>query len=79
MSKKNEPTYDQLKKTLTDEEIVESYVLRSEMTEEEKTEAEDEFRKLRMEQLKSMSNQQVLQSELMRMKLLMKDYINLHK
>lgn len=76
MSKQHEPTYNQLKKTLTDSEIAESYVLRSEMSEEEKRVAEEEFRKLRMEQLKSMSDQQVLQSELMRMKLLIKEYIS---
>jgi transcriptional regulator with XRE-family HTH domain len=74
MSKKNEPTYEKLRKALSDEEIAESYVLRSTMTEEEKSQAEAEFKKLRMQRLKSMSDEQVLQSELMRMKLLMKDY-----
>ena len=59
---------------MTDEEIAESYVLRSTLTEEEKAQADAEFKKLRLKKLKSMSDEQVLQSELMRMKLLMKDY-----
>lgn len=74
MSKKNEPIYEKLSKSLSDEEIAESYVLRSEMTEKEKSQAEAGFKKLRMQRLKSMSDEHVLQSELMRMKLLMKDY-----
>lgn len=75
MSKKNEPTYEKLSKSLTDEEIAQSYVLRSKMTEEEKLHADAEFKKLRLEKLASMSDEQILQSELIRMKLLMKDYI----
>lgn len=74
MSKKNEPTYEKLSKSLSDEEIAESYVLRSTLTGEEKNQAEVEFKKLRMQRLKSMSDEQVLQSELIRMRLLMKDY-----
>ncbi len=75
MSKKrNEPTYENTQQSLSNEEIVESYVFRSEMTEEEKKEADSEFRKLRMQKLTSMSDDQVLQSELIRMKLLMKEY-----
>lgn len=76
MSKKKDPTYKSLRKYLSDEEIAESYVLRSTMTADEKLQAEEEFRKLRMERLKSMSDAQILQSELLRMKLLIKEYIN---
>ncbi|MEL6671069.1 MAG: hypothetical protein AAFR61_02725 [Bacteroidota bacterium] len=75
MSKKGEPTYDKLKKTLSDQEIAQSYVLRGTMTEEEKQAAEAEFKKLRLEKLKSMSDEQVLQGELVRMKLLIRDYL----
>jgi len=74
MSNKKEPTYEKLSQYLTDEEIAESYILRSTLTKKEKAEAEEEFRKLRMERLQAMSDEQVLQSELMRMKLLMKEY-----
>jgi len=74
MNKQKEPTYNDLKKKLSDEEIVESYVFRSTMTADERKQADEGFRKLRFESLKNMSDEQILQSELMRMKLLMKDY-----
>ncbi len=74
MTKAKEPTYEDLRKELSDEEIAESFVFRSTMTAEEKKQADEEFRKLRFERLKEMSDDQILQSELMRMKLLMKDY-----
>jgi hypothetical protein len=76
MKKSNEPTYEDLKKKYSDEEIVDSFVFRSTMTDEERKQADEEFRKLRFERLKNMSDKQILQSELMRMKLLMKDYFN---
>lgn len=74
MSKTKEPTYEELRKKMTDEEIAESFVFRSTMTDEERKQADEEFRKLRFESLKAMSDEQILQSELMRMRLLMKDY-----
>lgn len=74
MNKPKEPTYEDLRKELSDEEIVESYVFRSTMTADERKQADEEFRKLRFESLTNMSDEQILQSELMRMKLLMKDY-----
>jgi hypothetical protein len=43
------------------------------MTADERKQADEEFRKLRFERLKEMSDEQILQSELMRMKLLMKN------
>lgn len=74
MSKVKESTYEQLRKQLSDEEIAESFVFRSTMTDEERRQADEEFRKLRLERLKEMSDEQILQSELMRMRLLMTDY-----
>ncbi len=73
MTKQKEPTYEDLRKELSDEEIAESFVFRCTMTVEERKQADEEFRKLRFERLKEMSDEQILQSELMRMKLLMKD------
>ena len=73
MSKTKEPTYEDLSKQFSDEEIVEGYVFRSTLTAEEQKQADEEFRKLRFESLKAMSDEQILLSELMRMKLLMKD------
>ena len=75
MNKPKEPTYEDLSKELSDEEIVESYVFRSTMTADERKQADEEFRKLRFEGLKNMSDEEILQCELMRMKLLMKNYL----
>ena len=44
------------------------------MSGEEREKAEEEFRKLRLERLDSMSDEQILLSELIKMKLLMEDY-----
>ena len=74
MSKKKEPSYEELSKKYSDEEIAESFVFRSTMTEEEQLEADKEFRKLRFELLKNMSDEQVLHGELLRTKYLMQDY-----
>ena len=74
MSNINEPTFEDLRKELSDEEIAESFVFRSSMTEVEKEEADKEFRKMRFEQLKNRSDEQILRGELFRMKLLMKNY-----
>ncbi|MEM6700122.1 MAG: helix-turn-helix transcriptional regulator [Bacteroidota bacterium] len=71
---KKEPTYEDLRKAYSDEEIVESFVFRSSMSEEEKAVADAAFRRLRLEQLKNRSDKQVLKAELMRMKLLQRDY-----
>ena len=71
MSNKKEPTYEDLSKIYTDKEIAESFVFRSTRTAEEKEAADEEFRKLRFEQLKNMSEEQVLKGELLRMKLLL--------
>ncbi len=76
MSNKKEPTYEDLSKIYTDKEIAESFVFRSTWTAEEREVADEEFRKLRFEQLKNMSDEQVLKGELLRMKLLLKDYFN---
>lgn len=60
MNKTKEPTYEDLRTELSDEEIVESFVFRSTMTAEERKEADGEFRKLRFEKLKEMSDEQIL-------------------
>lgn len=73
--KKSEKIYEKLKKKLTDEEIVERYVIPEEISEAERQVVEEEFRSIRMNMLKERSEQQRLLSELMRMKLLIKDYL----
>ena len=71
---KKEPTYEEIKKRLSKEEIVDSFVFRSNLSGKEKELADEEFLKLRLKKLKEMSDEQILHSELLRMKLLMKDY-----
>lgn len=74
MSNKKEPTYEELSKVYSDKEIAESFVFRSNMTDEEKEVADAEFKRLRFEQLGNMSDEEILKGELIRMKLLIKDY-----
>lgn len=70
-----EPTYEDLSKLYTDEEIVEGFILRTSLGEAEKEEAHKEFLKLRMEQLKNITPSAILFSNLMRMKIQIEDYI----
>jgi hypothetical protein len=63
MGKIKEPTYEDLRKKLSDEEIVESFVFRSTMTDEERKQADEEFRKLRFESLKEMSQDEERKKE----------------
>lgn len=71
---KKESTYDKVKTRLSDEEIVDSFVFRSDLSKKEKKSADEELLRLRLKKLTEMSDEQILQSELIRMKLLMKDY-----
>jgi len=73
--KKSEEIYQKLKEKLTDEEIVERYVIPEEISEAERQVVEEAFRAIRMNMLKERSEQQRLLSELMRMKLLIRDYL----
>ncbi|MCB9290570.1 MAG: helix-turn-helix domain-containing protein [Lewinellaceae bacterium] len=72
---KYEKIYKELRKQFSDEEIVERYVFPDDLSEQERKEIEDEFRKLRLKTLKERTEKQRLLSELMRMKLLVKDYL----
>lgn len=71
---KYEKIYKELRKQFSDEEIVERYVIPEDLSNQERREIEEEFRKLRLKSLKERTEEQRLLSELMRMKLLMKDY-----
>ena len=67
--------YKELRKQFSDEEIVERYVIPEGLSEQEREEIEAEFRKLRLKSLRERTEKQRLLSELMRMKLLIKDYL----
>ncbi len=72
---KYEKIYKELSKQFSDEEIVERYVIPEDLSEEERQEIEEEFRALRLKSLKERTEEQRLLAELMRMKLLIKDYL----
>ena len=70
-----EKVYKELRKQFSDEEIVERYVFPDDLSEQEKKEIEEEFRELRLKSLKERTEGQRLLAELMRMKLLIRDYL----
>ena len=70
-----EKVYKELRKQFSDEEIVERYVFPDDLSEQEKKEIEEEFKELRLKSLKERTEGQRLLAELMRMKLLIRDYL----
>lgn len=72
---KYEKIYEEINKQLSVEEIVSQYVFPSDLTEKEKIEIEKEFSAIRLKSLKERTEEQRLLSELMRMKLLIRDYL----
>ena len=66
----SEKIYKELSKIYTDEEIVESFVFNDDsLSEKEQREADKEFRELRLERLKNMSESEILFGNLMKLKL----------
>ncbi len=72
--KKNKEIYEELSKVYTDEELVEGYLINETLEPEEQKKAVEEFRRLRLERLKSMSEQEILISKVLQMKFLLKSY-----
>lgn len=70
-----EPTYEDLSKKYSDEEIAENFVLRSTLTEEERKIGHENFLKRRLELIKNMSVSDIIFSNLMRMKIQIENYI----
>ena len=74
--KKSEKIYKELSKTYTDEEIVESFVFNDDsLSEDEQRKADKEFRELRLERLKNMSESEILFGNLIKLKLRIKNYL----
>lgn len=71
---KYEKIYQQLREEFSDEEIAAGYIFPDDLDQKEKEEIEREFKKLRLKALRERTEEQRLLSELMRMKLLMRDY-----
>ncbi|HRD79757.1 MAG: hypothetical protein IAE84_05940 [Saprospiraceae bacterium] len=71
---KYDTIYEHLLEEFTVEEIAGAYIFSGDLEKNEQTEIEEEFRKLRAKALLERTEEQRLLSELMRMKLLMRDY-----
>lgn len=67
--------YEQLKKEYTDEEIADAHLLSEELSEEELAAAHEEMRQIRLEQLKNRTEEQRLHSELFRLRILIREYL----
>lgn len=72
---KNEEIYWKLREYLTDEEIAEGYMIPDDLSEEQEAKAHADMRALRLAQRANRSEEDRLLSELMRMKLLIRDYL----
>lgn len=70
-----EKIYQHLREEFSDEEIAAGYVFPDDLDQKEKEEIEAEFKKLRLKALRERTEEQRLLSALMRMKLLMRDYL----
>ena len=71
----NEKIYKKLRKRYTDEEIAESMVLPSEMTAAEKEQSEKEIRSYRLNQLRNMTEEDRIISDVMRLKFQIENYL----
>ncbi len=77
---KSEKIYKELSKLYTDEEIVESFVFNDDsLSEEEEREAAREFRELRLNRLKNMSESEILLGNMMKLKLRIMRYLEKNK
>ena len=76
----SEKIYNELSKTYSDEEIVESVVFNDDsLSKEEQKKVDREFRELRLQQLKNLSPEEILYGKLMKLKLRIKGYIAKNK
>ena len=71
--------YQELSKKYTDEEIVEGFVFNETLSVSEQKEVNEEFLKIRLERLKSMTPHEILVSNLIQMKILIKQYLHGNK
>lgn len=77
--KTNKEIYKELSKKYSDEELIEGYLLNEVLDDKEQKEAEEEFRRLRVQRLKEMSSQEILISEILQMKYLLEAYFKSNK
>lgn len=73
---KSEQIYEQLSQLYTDEEIVKGFVFNDDsLSDEEEKEAMQQFRKMRLNQLKNMSKSEILLGKMMKLKLSILKYL----
>lgn len=73
--KTSEEIYKKLNEKYTDEEIVEGFVFNETLSTTEQQQVDEEFRRIRLEHLKGMSAQDLLVSNLLQFKYLIKMYL----
>lgn len=74
MQNDTEKVYRKLREKYTDEEIVDSVLFNEELSAKEQREVDEEFRKIRLERLSSMTAKDKLIGDMMQMKILIKKY-----
>jgi len=77
--KTNKEIYEELSKKYSEDELVEGFVFNESLGDQEQKEAEEEFRRLRLERLKNMNAQEVLVSKILQMKYLLNAYFKSNK
>jgi len=73
--KTSEEIYKKLNEKYTDEEIVEGFVFNETLSTTEQQQVDEEFRRIRLDHLKGMSAQDLLVSNLLQFKYLIKMYL----
>jgi len=74
MQNGTEKVYRKLREKYTDEEIVDSVLFNEDLSAKEQREVDEEFRKIRLERLSSMTAKDKLIGDMMQMKILIKKY-----
>jgi len=77
--KKSDRIYKELSEKYTDEEIVESFVFNETLSPDEQKEVDEEFRKLRMAQLKNISEEAILEANLVKLSGQLRNYFQRNK
>lgn len=72
---KYEEIYQELRKKYTDEEIAESMLIPADLSKEEQEEADRQMRAIRMERLRSMTEEDQILSDVMRLKFQIEGYV----
>lgn len=68
--------YQEMRKTLTDQEIAESSLIPADLTEAEKKENDEAFRKIRFERLAQMTKEQKIYADLLQLRFQLEDYLS---